>query len=258
MMFPSRDSSAEHPRLWATKKNQQLAPSMSMAKSGAHGVCFSLFCPFFFCQRYRISSPVCSWHAGPAKRWLAFGCPASGSPAQLAKFCRAPGASGPHGGSPPCMLRQEINGKEFCRAKELQYLLFSLGLGGPSIGGADAHRPGRASGSCSLCQGWQRERSLLRKPSCRAKGCVSGLVEEEPVHEAEARRGCPSLGCAPWGSSLCRVAWWGFSFLSLLLFPLILHLFYSVSNEKNHGKSEKTRVSQTSEHYQSHIPFASL
>ena len=36
--------------------------------------------------------------------------------------------------------------------------------------GPSTHRPGRASGSCSLCQGWQRECSLLLKPSCRSKG----------------------------------------------------------------------------------------
>ena len=59
------------------------------------------------------------------------------------------------------------------------------------------------------------------------------------MHEAEARRGCPSLGCAPWGSSLCRIALRGFSFLSLLLLTLILNLFYSVSNEKNHVNQKK-------------------
>ena len=69
---------------------------------------------------------------------------------------------------------------------------------------------------------------------------------------------CPSLVCAPCGSSLCHITLQSFSFLSLFLFTLILHLFFSLSNEKNSGKSEKPQVSRTSKRYQQHVSFASL
>lgn len=96
LVFLSRHSSAGRPSLWATRRIQQLALGMSMAKSRAHCVFFfffPLFCPFFVSAGYCISS-VCGWLAGGAERWLAFGCPAcqaaSGSPAQLAELCRRP------------------------------------------------------------------------------------------------------------------------------------------------------------------------
>lgn len=63
LVFLSRHSSAGHPSLWTTRRRQQLALGISMAKSRAHCVFFSSVLPFFCVSRllYLICLQLACW-----------------------------------------------------------------------------------------------------------------------------------------------------------------------------------------------------